>query len=146
MQQIFLIFLSNAIKFTVKGEVILSIRKHQNNMFFLIVGISVASKKIVFDFSSKFNNPSSNREGIGLELVLCKKILHCLSDSEIRIWKFDIPIDQESHIDSALEDNDLDQKIGKKLNEYVRMRRKVKENSYKNESNLIINDQITCNM
>lgn len=89
LQQILLNLLSNAIKFTFKGQVTFSVTLHANHLFFAVkdtgIGISKHAQKRLFNFYAKLNSTSLNKEGIGLGLVICKKILHFISDSDIKV-------------------------------------------------------------
>lgn len=89
LQQILLNLLSNAIKFTFKGQVTFSVTLRANQLFFTVkdtgIGISEMGQKRLFNFYAKLNSSSLNKEGIGLGLVICKQILHFISDSEIKV-------------------------------------------------------------
>lgn len=82
LKQVLINFLSNSLKFTLKGWVRLSIRKENNIINFEIedtgVGISSDQFKNLFKPFSTYDSNGLNKQGIGLGLLISQKIINVL--------------------------------------------------------------------
>lgn len=97
--------LSNAIKFTVDGSIILSCRKETDEFIFSVAdtgtGIPVEHQKIIFERFIKFNYKWLNSEGGGIGLTIVENIVRKLHgrlwlesiEGEGSIFYFSIPTD-----------------------------------------------------
>jgi signal transduction histidine kinase len=88
LQQILLNFVGNAIKFTNKGEIVITITKNrEENMLDINVrdtgcGIPEEIKGKLFQMFATYDlNGGSNRHGVGLGLTIAKKLVFELGPS-----------------------------------------------------------------
>ena len=101
---------SNAIKFTTRGGVMISARKRGDRVFFQVwdTGLGIASEEIdkIFDEFYQTNNPQRDRNrGLGLGLAIVKRALNLLGE-EIScrsalghgsVFGFYLPMDATAH-------------------------------------------------
>jgi signal transduction histidine kinase len=87
IKQVLSNLLTNAVKFTVKGEIIFSCRKENNEIIFSVsdtgTGIPENDQKNIFERFTKYNYQWLNSEGSGIGLSIVEKIITMLNG---RIW------------------------------------------------------------
>jgi signal transduction histidine kinase len=87
IRQVLCNFLSNAVKFTVQGKIILSCRLENNEVVFSVsdtgTGIPESDQKNIFERFTKYNYQWLNSEGSGIGLSISEKIVGILNG---RIW------------------------------------------------------------
>lgn len=155
LQQILLNLLSNALKFTIKGEITLTITEENSCIKFAVsdtgIGISEQAQKKLFNLYSKINTGPINKEGIGLGLVISKNLLNliCKRDIKVRsqvgvgsIFEFEIPIEQQDSDDVGEEHVEGD-RIYKRFELYSNLKKKKKEKE-KIKKVLIVEDDQIC--
>jgi signal transduction histidine kinase len=106
-------FLSNAIKFTINGSIILTCRKESDEFIFSVAdtgtGIPIGHQKIIFERFIKFNYKWLNSEGSGIGLSIVENIVRMLNgrlwlesiDGEGSTFYFSIPKDPSIIVDSS---------------------------------------------
>ena len=83
LKSVLINLVSNAIKFTSKGAILISVRRSGRNALFQVwdtgMGISAENMKHIFDEFYQINNPQRDREsGLGLGLPITRRTLHLL--------------------------------------------------------------------
>ncbi|MGF1778665.1 ATP-binding protein [Vibrio nomapromontoriensis] len=86
MTQVLVNLLGNAVKFTDRGQVRLSIEEEKGNYVFRVadtgIGISEAAQKKLFQpFTQADRSSSRNYEGTGLGLAICKRLVELMGGS-----------------------------------------------------------------
>lgn len=83
LTQVILNLLDNAVKFTEKGDITITISKDCYNHYIEIkdtgIGISEDNLVNIFNKFHRIENSHHNKEGLGLGLFICKKILNQLN-------------------------------------------------------------------
>lgn len=87
LKSVLINLVSNAIKFTAKGAILISVRRSGKDVLFQVwdtgTGISAENIKFIFDEFYQINNPQRDRErGLGLGLPIAKRTLRLL-DAEL---------------------------------------------------------------
>lgn len=154
LQQILLNLLSNALKFTLKGEITLSITQENSCIKFAVsdtgIGISESAQKKLFNLYSKINSSPINKEGIGLGLVISKNLLNLICMREIKvvsqvgvgsIFEFEIPIEED--FDDVGDEHVGGEHVWEHLQTYVSRSQNEKEKE-KTKKVLIVEDDQIC--
>lgn len=86
LKQILINFISNSLKFTIHGEIKLSVKFDKTFVFFEVkdtgVGISQENMKRLFEPFVTYQTEGLNKKGIGLGLMISKKIINVLGPSD----------------------------------------------------------------
>ncbi len=88
LRQVLLNLISNAVKFTDEGRVTISVCSAGDRLLFQIAdtgrGIPEKNRELVFEPFRQLEGPNEKREGTGLGLTICRKLVHSMG-GEIRI-------------------------------------------------------------
>ena len=86
LKQILINFISNSLKFTIRGEIKLTIKFDKTFFFFEIkdtgVGISQENMEKLFEPFTTYEAEGLNKKGIGLGLMISKKIVNVLGPND----------------------------------------------------------------
>lgn len=119
VQSVLMNLISNAMKFTERGGILISARPRGDNVLVQVwdtgIGIAEANLPYVFDEFYQVNNPQRSREaGLGLGLSICRRAMSLLG-SEVTcrsrlgrgsVFGFSLPLNAEQHEIEFLPIND----------------------------------------
>lgn len=157
VQQVLLNLISNSLKFTQEGFIKLSIQKiYENNKTYIQfsvkdtgIGIKKEDQKKLFQLFGKIDleNPTMNKSGTGLGLVISKRMVNLLSgdpagdisvESEFKegsTFRFKLPFDLPEEEDINEEFLEKDEMIFESLKSYV--------NDVRSQNNLVFLDGVS---
>jgi signal transduction histidine kinase len=92
LKQVLSNLLANAIKFTLRGKIMYSCRKRNNDLVFAVsdtgIGINEEDQKKIFGQFTNFNYQGLNYEGSGIGLAIVERIVNLLNG---HVWVESIP-------------------------------------------------------